>query len=233
MFEIALGRTQGQVATAAGISDRTARPRRVDQQRCEPLHPAMQCDVIHLDAAFREEFFKVSVRQPEPQIPAHCKHDHLRREPVYDERKRQRCGHCDTTTAVHGRTSSSLTQVRQRNSASRCPWPGMGMVRAAPTRSGRPLRRRRWCSSRVGVPLAERRNTHDPRRQRRRAERKVATAGFPYADRHRVTANSSSSWPRTASAATPGYTRNPTVPSVIAVQDGRGKTPARSSASTP
>ncbi len=45
-------------ASADGVA---ARPRRVDQQRCEPLHPAVQRDVIDCDAAFGEQFLQVSV----------------------------------------------------------------------------------------------------------------------------------------------------------------------------
>ena len=63
-----------------------AMSRRIDQQRCEPLHPAMQRDVIHLDAAFGEEFLHVLKRQPEPQIPAHHQQDGLRQEPEPGER---------------------------------------------------------------------------------------------------------------------------------------------------
>jgi hypothetical protein len=45
----------------------------------------MQGDVVHVDAAFCEEFFQVAVGQPEPQIPAHRQHDDLRREPEPSE----------------------------------------------------------------------------------------------------------------------------------------------------
>jgi hypothetical protein len=51
-----------------GLVDEPAPPdgmakgsRRVDQQRCEPLHPAVQREVVDLDAAFPEQFFQVSV----------------------------------------------------------------------------------------------------------------------------------------------------------------------------
>jgi hypothetical protein len=37
------------------------RPSRVDQQRCEPLHPPVDRDMIDSDAAFGEQFFDVSV----------------------------------------------------------------------------------------------------------------------------------------------------------------------------
>ena len=62
----------GLVDEPASPDGMTAGPRGVDQQGCEPLHPAMQRDVIHhLDAAFGEEFLQVPEGQPEPQIPAH------------------------------------------------------------------------------------------------------------------------------------------------------------------
>ena len=37
---------------------------RVDQQRSEPLHPAIHSDVIDRDAAFGQQFFDVSVDIP-------------------------------------------------------------------------------------------------------------------------------------------------------------------------
>ena len=88
----------------------TARSRRVDQQRREPLHPPVQRDVIHLDAAFCEEFFQVSVRQPVPQIPAHSQQNHLRRETEPDERRQPLTRRCDTTTTFHLRTLAAGTR---------------------------------------------------------------------------------------------------------------------------
>ena len=62
------------------------------------------------------------------------------------------------------------------------------MVRAATTGAGRPIRRGRWRSNRIGLPLADRWNTLDPRQGNGDVvERKVATAGFPYPMRYRVT----------------------------------------------
>jgi len=36
--------------------------------------------VIHVDAAFGEQFLNIAVRQREAQVPAHGKDDHVRRE---------------------------------------------------------------------------------------------------------------------------------------------------------
>jgi hypothetical protein len=49
-------------------------------------------DVIHLDAAFGEQFLDVSVGQSEAQVPAHREHDHLRREAEARERRARRSG---------------------------------------------------------------------------------------------------------------------------------------------
>jgi hypothetical protein len=49
----------------------SAEPRRVQQQRGEPLDPPVHRDVINLDTAFEQEFFNVAIGQAEPQVPAH------------------------------------------------------------------------------------------------------------------------------------------------------------------
>jgi hypothetical protein len=43
-------------------------PRRVQQQRGEPLDPPVHRDVINLDAAFDQECFNVATGQTEPQV---------------------------------------------------------------------------------------------------------------------------------------------------------------------
>jgi hypothetical protein len=43
-----------------------AGPRRFGQQRCEPDHPAVDGDVVDLDAAFGEQLLDVAVGEPEP-----------------------------------------------------------------------------------------------------------------------------------------------------------------------
>ena len=65
------------------------------------MHPAVQRDVIDGDAAFGEEFFEISVREPEAQIPAHRQHDHLRREAKPSERGGQLHGLRYTMTTFH------------------------------------------------------------------------------------------------------------------------------------
>jgi hypothetical protein len=63
-----------------------AEPGRVGQQRAESLHLAVHGDVIHVDAALSEQLLDVAIGQPEPQIPAHRQHDHLRWKPEASER---------------------------------------------------------------------------------------------------------------------------------------------------
>jgi hypothetical protein len=58
-----------------------ARSRRVDQQPCESLHPAVQPDVIDLNTTLSAQFLEVPERPPEPQVPTHRQQDDLRREP--------------------------------------------------------------------------------------------------------------------------------------------------------
>lgn len=41
--------------------------------------------MVDLDAAFGEEILEVSVRQPEPEVPADRQHDHFGRVPVPGE----------------------------------------------------------------------------------------------------------------------------------------------------
>jgi hypothetical protein len=42
----------------------------VDQDRREALHPPEQRDVINADAPFAEEFFEITIRQPETRTSA-------------------------------------------------------------------------------------------------------------------------------------------------------------------
>ena len=44
-------------------------PGGLGQQRREPLHPAVDGDVVDVDAAFGEELFDVAVGQAEAQVP--------------------------------------------------------------------------------------------------------------------------------------------------------------------
>jgi hypothetical protein len=43
-------------------------------------------DVVDVDAALGQQLLHVPIGQPEPQIPAHRQHDHLRGEPEAGER---------------------------------------------------------------------------------------------------------------------------------------------------
>ncbi len=54
-----------------------AGPGRVGEQGCEALHPAVDRDVVDLEAPFGAEFLDVPVRQRKPQVPADRQDDHL------------------------------------------------------------------------------------------------------------------------------------------------------------
>jgi len=54
-------------------------PGGVGQQRGESLHPAVDRNVVDLDAAFGEEFLDVAVGQAVAQVPADRHDDHLGR----------------------------------------------------------------------------------------------------------------------------------------------------------
>ncbi|KQC37370.1 hypothetical protein UK82_15205 [Frankia sp. ACN1ag] len=63
----------------------SARPGSLDEQRSEPLDPAVDRGVIDGDAAFREQLLDVAVGQAVPQVPADDQDDHLGWEPEPDE----------------------------------------------------------------------------------------------------------------------------------------------------
>jgi hypothetical protein len=63
-----------------------ARPRRFDELRGEPLHPAVDGDVVHGDATLSKKLFDVAVGQAVPQVPADRHGDHLPRKPETSER---------------------------------------------------------------------------------------------------------------------------------------------------
>jgi hypothetical protein len=61
------------------VTDRVpTRPSGLDQQRREPQHPPIDCDVVDLDPALGEEFFDVAVGQAEAQVPADRDDDDIR-----------------------------------------------------------------------------------------------------------------------------------------------------------
>jgi hypothetical protein len=47
----------------------TTRPRCVDYERGEALHPPVDRDVIDVDAPFGEEFFNIAVRESVAEVP--------------------------------------------------------------------------------------------------------------------------------------------------------------------
>jgi hypothetical protein len=67
-----------------------ARPRDLDDQWREALHPPVDGGVIDVHAAFRQEFSHVSLRPPVAEIPARRHQDHVGREPVAGQRNRTR-----------------------------------------------------------------------------------------------------------------------------------------------
>ena len=54
---------------------------RINQRWGEPLHPAINRDVVDGNASLGQQLFDVSVGQPIAQIPPHCQRDHVRRKP--------------------------------------------------------------------------------------------------------------------------------------------------------
>ena len=59
----------------------------IGQQRCEPLHPPVDRDVVDLDTALGQQLLHIAVKQAVAQVPAdrHC--DHLGWEPEPGERR--------------------------------------------------------------------------------------------------------------------------------------------------
>ena len=69
------------------ISDTVAAGSRcVDELWGEALYPAVDGDVINLDAAFSKEFLHIAVRQAVSEVPADSQQDHFGWEPVPGER---------------------------------------------------------------------------------------------------------------------------------------------------
>src|SRR5918997_1002746 len=50
---------------------------RVDQQWGEPLHPAVDGDMINRDATLSQQLLHIAVRETITQVPAHRDHDHI------------------------------------------------------------------------------------------------------------------------------------------------------------
>jgi hypothetical protein len=68
-------RTRGFSARADGMP---AGPRCVDEDRSEPLDPAVQGHLVDLDASLCEEFLEVAIGESVAQPPLHGAKDHLR-----------------------------------------------------------------------------------------------------------------------------------------------------------
>ena len=65
--------------------DVSARPARVDEQQCLPLHPAVDGHMIDSDPAISQQLFDVPIGEPVPETPPDRHQDHLRREPETGE----------------------------------------------------------------------------------------------------------------------------------------------------
>src|SRR5438270_13851907 len=59
--------------------------------------PAIDGDVINLDATLGQQLFNIAIREPVAKIPTYRNHDHIRREPIPSERRR-RCWHSGRAT---------------------------------------------------------------------------------------------------------------------------------------
>ena len=59
-----------------------ARPRSLDDERGEALHPPVDGDVIDLDAAFGQQLFDIAVRQAVAQVPTHSQQDRIGPKPA-------------------------------------------------------------------------------------------------------------------------------------------------------
>jgi hypothetical protein len=53
----------------------------VGVQRCEPLHPPVDGDLVDLDTTFGQQFFDVSIGQSVAEVAPDRDRDHLRWEP--------------------------------------------------------------------------------------------------------------------------------------------------------
>ncbi len=107
----------GLVHEPASTDTVTARARRVDDRGVKPLHPAMQCHVVHLDAAFGEEFSRSRYDNPNRRYHRTANLIPSRGEPKPSERGQQLGGVRDMTTTFHRHTLAAGT-ICQRNKAS-------------------------------------------------------------------------------------------------------------------
>src|SRR6185437_2013779 len=91
------------------LRERGGTPRSLDELPGEPLHPAVNGDVINGDAALGQKLFNVPVGQAVPQVPADRHRNHLRREPE--------AGKDGGRASWSHRTSLPPAAINQRNSA--------------------------------------------------------------------------------------------------------------------
>jgi len=76
----------GLIDVPAGPEGVAAGAGGVGQQGREALDPAVDGDVVNFNAAFGEQFYDVSVREAEAEVPADGQDDHVGREPEAGER---------------------------------------------------------------------------------------------------------------------------------------------------
>jgi hypothetical protein len=87
-----------------------AGPGSLGQQGREALDPAVDGDVVDLDAAFGQQLLDVAVRQREAQVPAHRQHDHIGREAEASERSPYDSGGAGTASS-HGGSLPALGSI--------------------------------------------------------------------------------------------------------------------------
>ncbi len=76
----------------------------VNQQRREVLLPAEDADVVvDVHSAFGQQLFHIAIAESVTEIPAHCQHDHLPREPEASKRRSRREDRTNTAAAAHAR----------------------------------------------------------------------------------------------------------------------------------
>jgi hypothetical protein len=57
--------------------------------------------MVDLDTSFRQELFKIPIRQAVAEVPTHRQHDHLRWKPEPDERRQMASRRCGLATTFH------------------------------------------------------------------------------------------------------------------------------------
>src|SRR5947209_6976446 len=73
----------------------------VDQQRRVVLHPPENTDVVDLHSTCGQQLFNIAIRQSVTEVPTHCEHDPLPREPEASERRPRREDQTNTAAAAH------------------------------------------------------------------------------------------------------------------------------------